>query len=63
MGQIDLPEGPRIQARLVGEIGDWTIGMAMQTALLEVRDHLGCVIGDESGVAYATFCFKPAGTE
>lgn len=29
VGQIDLPEGVRIQALLDGEMGDWKIGMPM----------------------------------
>lgn len=29
VGQIDLPEGVRVQALLDGEMGDWEIGMPM----------------------------------
>lgn len=30
VGQVDLPEGVRIQTVLQGELGDWRIGMPMQ---------------------------------
>src|SRR5436190_19886981 len=29
VGQVDLPEGPRIQTRITGNLGDWKIGMPM----------------------------------
>jgi uncharacterized OB-fold protein len=44
VGQVDLPEGPRIQAILVGGPGDFEVGMEMQLDLetLQVGDQ-----GDE----------------
>jgi uncharacterized OB-fold protein len=39
-GQIDLEDGPRVQAVLTGEPGDFQIGMAMEMVLAEVgRDR------------------------
>lgn len=37
VGQIDLPEGVRVQAPIAGKMGDWTIGMPMELALSPVR--------------------------
>lgn len=34
VGQIDLPDGPRVQAILVGERGSFRIGMAMEMVLV-----------------------------
>ena len=36
VGQIDLPEGVRVQAPIAGAMGDWEIGMPMALALLPV---------------------------
>ena len=38
VGQVDLPEGPRIQAVLSGKQGDFRIGMPMQLELEAVRE-------------------------
>jgi uncharacterized OB-fold protein len=38
VGQVDLPEGPRIQAVLSGAQGDFTIGMPMQLELEALRE-------------------------
>jgi uncharacterized OB-fold protein len=38
VGQVDLPEGPRIQAVLSGGPGDFTIGMPMTLELETVRE-------------------------
>ncbi len=52
VGQIDLPEGVRVQARIAGRIGDWRIGMPMRTALLPIAK-------DEQGNELCTFQFVP----
>lgn len=52
VGQVDLPEGTRIQTRITGEMGDWEIGMAMELDLLPVAQ-------DSDGNDLCTFCFKP----
>jgi uncharacterized OB-fold protein len=51
IGQVDLPEGVRIQTRLLGEMGDWAIGMPM------VTDVLPIAIG-EDGAELCTFAFR-----
>lgn len=38
VGQVDLPEGPRVQAVLSGGQGDFRIGMAMQLDLETLRE-------------------------
>ena len=38
VGQVDLPEGPRIQAVLSGAQGDFAIGMLMQLELEALRE-------------------------
>ena len=38
VGQVDLPEGPRIQAVLSGAQGDFAIGMPMRLELETVRE-------------------------
>jgi uncharacterized OB-fold protein len=51
VGQVDLPEGVRIQTRLLGAMGDWEIGMPMVLDLLPIiteDDHELC-----------TFAFRP----
>ena len=55
VGQVDLPEGPRVQAILVGERDDFEIGMDLELDLetLRVEDD-----GDEVVI----FRFKPAGS-
>ncbi len=54
VGQIDLPEGVRVQARIAGKLGDWRIGMRMRLALLPVAQ-------DEAGNELCTFQFVPVG--
>ena len=51
VGQIDLPEGVRIQAPIEGEMGDWEIGMSMELALLPVGE-------DEEGSELFSFQFR-----
>ena len=38
VGQVDLPEGPRIQTVLTGAQGDFAIGMPMQLELETLRE-------------------------
>ncbi|MBV1871564.1 MAG: OB-fold domain-containing protein [Gammaproteobacteria bacterium] len=52
VGQIDLPNGVRIQANLKGKEGDWEIGMKMKLDLQPVVKK-----GD---VELCTFCFAIA---
>jgi len=39
VGQVDLPEGPRIQAILMGERPDFEIGMELETDLETLRTN------------------------
>jgi len=55
VGQIDLPEGPRIQAILVGGPHDFEIGM-------EVELDLETLSTDEDGNDVVIFRFKPMGS-
>lgn len=52
VGQVDLPEGTRIQTRLAGRFGDWEIGMPMQLELVPVAT-------DEEDNELLTFTFAP----
>jgi uncharacterized protein len=52
VGQVDLPEGPRVQAILVGERDDFTIGMALELDLETLSAD-----GDDEVVI---FRFRPA---
>lgn len=56
VGQVDLPEGVRVQSILRGEMGDWEIGMPMQ---LEVYP----IMTDADGTELCSFRFGPAGRE
>ena len=51
VGQIDLPEGVRIQAVISGQMGDWEIGMPMGLVALPVKKK-----GDTE---LCTFGFEP----
>ncbi|MCZ7537563.1 MAG: OB-fold domain-containing protein [Acidimicrobiia bacterium] len=53
VGQIDLPEGVRVQALIDGQQGDWTIGMRMVFAPRTVSK-------DEDGNELCTVAFAPA---
>ena len=53
VGQVDLPEGPRVQALLVGDRDAFTIGMAMRLDLESLRT-------DDDGNQVVTFRFAPA---
>jgi uncharacterized OB-fold protein len=51
VGQVDLPEGVRVQTRLLGAMGDWEIGMPMVIDLLPIAK-------DADGNDLCTFCFR-----
>jgi uncharacterized OB-fold protein len=55
VGQIDLPEGPRIQAPLAGKQGDFRIGQTMQVELDTLRQ-------DDSGRDVVIVRFRPVET-
>ena len=52
VGQVDLPNGVRVQANLKGKEGDWEIGMKMKLDLQPVVKK-----GDTE---LCTFCFSAA---
>jgi len=52
VGQIDLPNGVRVQANITGKEGDWKIGMKMKLDLQPVIK--------KGETEYCTFCFSPA---
>ncbi|HJR25427.1 MAG TPA: OB-fold domain-containing protein [Acidimicrobiales bacterium] len=52
VGQIDLPEGPRVQAILVGEAGQFRIGMEVETDLEVLRT-------DGDGNEVVIYRFRP----
>ncbi len=52
VGQIDLPEGVRVQSPIDGQMGDWKIGMKMRLAP-------NPVVTDEDGTVYCGFKFTP----
>ena len=54
MGQVDLAEGPRVQAVLSGGPGDFRIGMPMQLELETLREN-------QAGQEVVIFRFRPAG--
>lgn len=54
VGQVDLPEGVRVQTRLLGQMGHWEIGMPMVLDLL-------AIFKDSDGNELCTFCFRPDG--
>lgn len=56
VGQIDLPEGVRVQALIDGQQGDWTIGMRMVFAPRTVST-------DEEGNELCTVAFAPVAGE
>ena len=53
VGQIDLPEGPRIQSVLEGGPGDFQIGMPMEMELETLREN-------DEGHEIVTFRFCPS---
>jgi uncharacterized OB-fold protein len=58
VGQVDLDDGPRVQARLLGRMGDWTIGMRMTLDVYVVSDADG-LWTDADGRELVNFCFRP----
>lgn len=52
VGQVDLPEGVRVQALIDGRMGDWTIGMPMVFAPRTVST-------DGDGNELCTIAFAP----
>ena len=53
VGQVDLPEGPRVQAVLSGAPGDFRIGMEMDLELESLRE-------DDEGREVVIYRFGPA---
>ena len=53
VGQVDLPEGPRVQAILVGDRDDFSIGMELELDLETLR------VDDRSGDEIVIFRFRP----
>lgn len=54
VGQIDLPEGPRVQSVLAGGPGDFAIGMEMELDLETLRVN-------QKGQEVVIFRFRPVG--
>jgi uncharacterized OB-fold protein len=54
VGQVDLPEGPRVQAILMGSPGDFSIGMQLELGLETLRQ-------DEDGDDVVIYRFTPTG--
>lgn len=54
VGQVDLPEGPRVQAVLSGELGVFKIGMEMEIELETLREN-------KEGQDVVIHRFRPAG--
>ena len=57
VGQVDLPEGPRVQAILVGERDDFEIGMELELDLETLR------VDDATGDETVIFRFRPVPDE
>jgi uncharacterized OB-fold protein len=53
VGQIDLPEGPRVQAILVGDADEFRIGLEVETDLEVLRI-------DDDGNEVVIYRFRPA---
>ena len=56
VGQVDLPEGPRVQSILLGGPGDFSIGMPMEIDLETLRENSD---GDEVVI----YRFRPVGQQ
>ncbi len=56
VGQVDLPEGPRVQAILMGSPGDFSIGMQLELGLETLRQ-------DADGNDVVIYRFVPVGTD
>ena len=57
VGQVDLPEGPRVQAILLGERDDFEIGMELELDLETLR------VDDATGDETVIFRFRPVHDE
>jgi uncharacterized OB-fold protein len=57
VGQVDLPEGPRVQAILVGDRDDFSIGMELELDLETLR------VDERSGDEVVIFRFRPVALE
>ncbi len=55
VGQVDLPEGPRVQSILQGDRDEFAIGMEMELDLESLRT-------DDAGDEVVIFRFRPAPT-
>lgn len=55
VGQIDLPEGVRVQSIIDGDMGDWEIGMPMGVELHPIMQ-------DKEGNDLCSFRFAPIGS-
>jgi uncharacterized OB-fold protein len=55
VGQVDLPEGPRVMAVLQGEPGDFRIGMPMELELETLREN-------KEGQDVVIHRFRPVGS-
>jgi hypothetical protein len=55
VGQVDLPEGPRVQSILVGERGDFAIGMELELDLETLSQ-------DKDGNDVVIYRFRPVGS-
>lgn len=56
VGQVDLPEGPRVQSILQGDRDEFAIGMEMELDLESLRT-------DDAGDEVVIFRFRPAPTQ
>lgn len=56
VGQVDLPEGPRVQSILQGDRDEFAIGMEMELDLESLRT-------DDAGDEVVIFRFRPAPTK
>ncbi len=56
VGQIDLPGGVRIQSIILGQQGDWEIGMPMRLAFQPVKMPNKRL---DDNIEHMTFCFEP----
>ena len=57
VGQVDLPEGPRVQAILVGDRDEFSIGMELELDLETLR------VDERSGDEIVIFRFRPVVAE
>lgn len=57
VGQVDLPEGPRVQTILVGDRDDFDIGMELELDLETLR------VDEETGDEVVIFRFGPVAAE